>query len=79
VKQAQDVRKQVLDKLASDRTAQHAAEYRQTLAKLKKDYITAYVGQHSKARLGVAEDKTKSALRKDPRLDRRCGRWLAFR
>lgn len=68
VKQAQETRKQVLDKLAADLTAQHAAEYRQTLARLKKDYISAYVGQHSKARLGVAEDKTKSALRKDPRL-----------
>lgn len=68
VRQAQDARKQVLDKLAADRTAQHAAEYRQALAKLKKDYITAYVGLHSKARLGVTEEKTKSALRKDPRL-----------
>lgn len=68
VKQAQETRKQLLDKLASDRTAQHASEYRQTLARLKKDYITAYVGQHSKARLGVSEDKTKAALRKDSRL-----------
>ena len=68
VRQAQETRKLVLDKLAADRTAQHAAEYRQTLAKLKKDYITAYVGLHSKARLGVTEEKTKSALRKDPRL-----------
>jgi hypothetical protein len=68
VRQAQEARKQVLDKLAADRTAQHVAEYRQTLAKLKKDYITAYVGLHSKARLGVTEEKTKSALRKDPRL-----------
>ncbi|HZV18352.1 MAG TPA: DUF6079 family protein [Sphingobium sp.] len=68
VRQAQETRKQVLDKLASDRTTQHAAEYRQTLAKLKKDYITAYVGSHSKARLGVAEEKTNIALRKDPRL-----------
>lgn len=68
VRQAQDARKQVLDKLAADRTAQHSAEYRQTLAKLKKDYITAYVGLHSKARLGVTDEKTKSALRKDPRL-----------
>lgn len=67
-KQAKETRKQILDKLASDRTAQHAAEYRQTLVRLKKDYIAAYVGQHSKARLGVAEDRTKSALRKDPRL-----------
>ncbi|GHC67598.1 DUF6079 family protein [Neogemmobacter tilapiae] len=68
VRQAQEARKQALDKLATDRTAQHAAEYRQMLAKLKKDYITAYVGLHSKARLGVSEDKTKTALRKDPRL-----------
>ncbi len=68
VRQAQETRKLVLDKLAADRTAQHAAEYRQTLTKLKKDYITAYVGLHSKARLGVTEEKTKSALRKDPRL-----------
>ncbi len=68
VKQAQAARKDILDKLATDRSAKHAADYRQTLAKLKRDYLTAYVAQHSKARLGVAEDKTKSALRKDPRL-----------
>jgi Family of unknown function (DUF6079) len=68
VKKAQEIRKQVLDKLAKDRTAQHSAEYRQTLAKLKKDYVTAYIGQHSKARLGVAEEKNKSALRRDSRL-----------
>ncbi|MDF9392576.1 DUF6079 family protein, partial [Methylococcus capsulatus] len=68
VQQAQAARKDILDKLAEDRSAQHAAEYRQRLATLKKDYITAYVAQHSKARLGVAEDKTKSALRRDPRI-----------
>lgn len=68
VQQAQAARKDILDKLAEDRSAQHAAEYRKQLATLKKDYITAYVAQHSKARLGVAEDKTKSALRRDPRV-----------
>lgn len=68
VQQAQAARKDILDKLAEDPGAQHAAEYRQRLATLKKDYITAYVAQHSKARLGVAEDKTKSALRRDPRI-----------
>ncbi|TQF29766.1 DUF6079 family protein [Bradyrhizobium sp. UNPA324] len=67
-KKAQETRKQVLEKLAQDRTAQHVTEYRQTLAQLKKNYVTAYIGQHSKARLGVAEEKSKSALRKDPRL-----------
>ena len=68
VKQAQDSRKQVLDALSASRTGQNGSEYRQTLAKLKKDYVTAYVSLHSKARLGVSEDKTKTALRKDSRL-----------
>ncbi|MEI6207842.1 MAG: DUF6079 family protein [Desulfuromonadales bacterium] len=68
VQQAQSVRKEILDKLAQDRSGQNAAEYRQRLDRLKKDYLSAYTAQHSKARLGVAEDRTKSALRKDPRL-----------
>ena len=68
VQQAQTARKEILDQLAGDRGAQHAAEYRQRLGTLKKDYVTAYVAQHSKARLGVSEDKTKSALRKDARI-----------
>lgn len=68
VKQAQAARTDILAKLSADRTVQHAAEYRQTLAQLKKDYVMAYIASHSKARLGVAEDKTKSALRKDSRL-----------
>lgn len=68
VKQAQDARKQLLEKLAADSGVQNAADYRQTLAKLKNDYVTAYVGQHTTARLGLTEDKTKSSLRKDSRL-----------
>ena len=68
VQQAQSARKEILDKLTEDRSGQNAAEYRQRLVTLKKDYLTAYTAQHSKARLGVAEDKTKSALRRDPRL-----------
>lgn len=68
VKQAQAARTSILGKLSQDRTAQHASEYRQALNALKKDYLNAYIGLHSKARLGVAEDKTKAALRKDPRL-----------
>jgi len=68
VKQAQDTRKQVLEALSTSRTNQNGSEHRQTLSKLKKDYLTAYVSLHSKARLGVSEDKTKPALRKDSRL-----------
>jgi Family of unknown function (DUF6079) len=68
VKQAEAARKALQEKLSQDRTAEHAAEYRQTLNQLKKDYFTAYIASHSKARLGVAEDKTRNALRKDDRL-----------
>ncbi|MHB8252667.1 MAG: DUF6079 family protein [Acidiferrobacter sp.] len=68
VKQAQAARTDILAKLSADRAVQHATEYRHTLAQLKTDYVTAYISSHSKARLGVAEDKTKTALRKDSRL-----------
>lgn len=68
VKQAQAARTSILGKLSQDRTAQHASEYRQALNALKKDYLNAYIGLHSKARLGVAEDKAKTSLRKDSRL-----------
>jgi hypothetical protein len=68
VKEAQTARKEILDKLSEDRSAVHGSDYRQRLNTLKKDYIAAYVAEHSKARLGVAEDKTKSSLRKDPRI-----------
>lgn len=68
VKQAQDTRKQVLEALSTSRTSQNGSDHRQTLSKLKNDYVTAYVSLHSKARLGVSEDKTKTSLRKDSRL-----------
>jgi hypothetical protein len=72
VKQAEAARKALFDKLGEDRTADRAAavlgEGRQTLAQLKKDYIAAYIASHSKARLGVSEEKTRNALRRDDRL-----------
>ncbi len=71
VKQAETARKAIFDQI-HDRSAEQAAQVlstaRQTLNQLKKDYITAYIASHSKARLGVAEDKTRNALRKDDRL-----------
>jgi len=68
VEKAQATRKALLDKLAGDKEIAHGAEYRQTLQQLKKEYLTAYIASHSKARLGVTEDRTKTALRRDPRL-----------
>ena len=38
------------------------------LQKLKEDYIIAYIGLHTKARLGVNDDKRKAELLNDPRL-----------
>lgn len=38
------------------------------LQKLKTDYITAYIGLHTKARLGVNDEKRKTALGNDQRL-----------
>lgn len=38
------------------------------LQKLKKDYTVAYIGLHTKARLGVNDDKRKVGLLNDPRL-----------
>lgn len=66
--EARTVRNQTLEKLAADRTAQNTAEYKLALTKLKKSYVNAYIGLHSKARLGVSEDKAKLALAKDNRL-----------
>ena len=68
---AQATRKAVLDDIGARLRATSntpALSPTSRLLPLKKDYITAYVASHSKARLGVTEDKTKSALRKDPRL-----------
>ena len=38
------------------------------LTQLKKDYIVHYIGLHTKARLGVNDDKRKAALMNDHRL-----------
>lgn len=38
------------------------------LGELKRDYIAAYIGLHAKARLGVNDDKRKTALQGDRRL-----------
>jgi len=68
LQEAETKRKAILEKLAADKSANQASEYRKEMAALKQSYINAYVALHSKARLGVSEDKTKTALRKDPRM-----------
>lgn len=72
VKEADAARKALFERLGQDRTADGTAallsEGRQKLTTLKKHYIAAYIASHSKARLGVSEEKTRNALRRDDRL-----------
>lgn len=68
VAKAQAARKDMLDKLADDKEIRNGTEYRQTLQQLKREYLEAYIASHTRARLGVAEDRSKANLRRDPRL-----------
>jgi len=56
----------------SDPTVRSTPAFRQNtlrlLAELKKAYVQSYLQMHSKARLGVVEDKRKANLSQDPRL-----------
>ncbi len=45
-----------------------SAEISGTLRRLKQDYINIYSGLHTKARLGVNDDRRKASLLKDSRL-----------
>lgn len=67
VRSAQSEVRKVLEE---NRTPHHALRTRisQTLASLKKEYVTAYIALHAKARLGVNDDKRKAALLRDERL-----------
>jgi len=68
VLQARNTRSKVVSDLTTHRDYSQAHLVRQTLEKLKRDYLTAYIALHTKARLGVAEDRNKAGLIKDPRL-----------
>lgn len=68
VVQARHGRSKIIGDLMASRDFRQIHAVRQTLEKFKKDYVAAYIGLHSKARLGVAEDKNKAGLTKDNRL-----------
>ncbi|MDR5897681.1 DUF6079 family protein [Halomonas vilamensis] len=64
-------RKDVLDALQQTDLTELASQSRSIGAKLsslKKDYTVAYIGMHTKARLGVSDDQRKASLRNDQRL-----------
>lgn len=68
VAQAREARAKLVSEFTAQRDFAKMPAMRQGLEKLKKDYITAYIGLHTKARLGVSEDKAKAGLTKDSRL-----------
>lgn len=64
-------RQDVMDALKKASLTELAAQSQAVgskLQSLKKDYILAYVGLHTKARLGVTDDKRKAGLLNDARL-----------
>ncbi|MEI2614069.1 MAG: DUF6079 family protein [Methylotenera sp.] len=65
---ARETRSKVVADLIANRDFSQAHIVRQSLDKLKHNYIASYIGLHTKARLGVSEDKNKAGLTKDSRL-----------
>jgi hypothetical protein len=66
-----EARTEVLAQLTDSAKRSEAAFRRQTqnmLSELKKEYVQLYLGLHTKARLGVNEDKRKAGLLSDERL-----------
>lgn len=57
--------------------SEHSKGIGAKLQQLKKDYIVAYIGLHTKARLGVNDDKRKAAMLNDPRLQT-LSNWLVL-
>lgn len=68
IDQAKARRQDLLAKLTGEGAPTQANAYRQSLHHLKQDYLRAYVALHGKARLGVVEGRTRTAMLKDPRL-----------
>ena len=71
VERMRNERRDVLDKLNQGNLLQLSAQSRSIgarLKKLKQDYTAAYIGLHTKARLGARDDERKTALMNDPRL-----------
>jgi succinate dehydrogenase flavin-adding protein (antitoxin of CptAB toxin-antitoxin module) len=64
-------RRDVLDALKQTDLTELASQSQSIgakLSRLKKDYFVAYIGLHTKARLGVNDDKRKAGLLNDQRL-----------
>ena len=73
VDRMKSIRTEVLDQIV-DHEKRNAVSWRQHINKklneLKKDYIITYSNLHTRARLGVNDDKRKAVLLKDIRLEK---------
>ena len=70
---ARKIRTAILTDITDPEKREKPAFRQQTVKKLidlKKRYIKIYIDLHTKARLGVSEDKSKTALMKDQRLEK---------
>ena len=66
----QDTRKAVIDEIHMAMVEQESTlpDIRQRLQKLRKDYLVKYMDLHTRARLGMRDDRRKKALVVDPRM-----------
>jgi plasmid stabilization system protein ParE len=74
VKQARETKERLLEQVVSiahqePEAGKQKPQIRQELAKLKRSYVQVYLTLHTRARLGVNEDKRKARLLKDERLE----------
>ncbi|RKX42660.1 MAG: ATP-binding protein, partial [Thermotogae bacterium] len=75
VKQAKETRERVLNKIASITNKKisimnQKSQIQQELVKLKQSYVKTYLAMHTRARLGVNEDRRKVRLLRDERLEK---------
>ena len=68
LEKARKARHEIAGQLADVLDPAAMTAVRSRLATLKKDYVTHYMSLHAKARLGMAESKTKGTLMGDARL-----------
>ncbi len=71
IQKVRSVRSEVFKSLANKFTLNHSLrnKIRQKLIDLKKAYVQIYLALHTKARLGINDDKRKEQLLKDERLE----------
>jgi len=68
VERLKTTRQDILDTIQQEDISAQSHDIGVKLRRLKKDFTAAYIGLHTKARLGINDDKRKAALLNDVRL-----------